>query len=527
MSLNRPEYLLEFRNVSKSFGPVKANDQVNFSVQPGSIHALVGENGAGKSTIMKILFGLYHPDSGDILYKSQPVRISSPTEAKNLGIGMIHQHFMLAGALSALDHLIIDENAKPSLFSRINRREKLKAYSDLSEKFHMPVPWDKNIEDLSVGIQQRIEILKLLNNHAEVLILDEPTAVLAPQEIEKLFIQLRALKAMGKTILIVTHKLKEVFAIADKVTVFRQGKSIATKALNETSIPELSELILGRKITEDKVTPPKRKDLLLELKSLNLQGDKHHQLKDINLKIFNGEILGIAGVEGNGQSELIKLLISPDDHKKEISGELIWKSQSVKDYDAQNMRDLGLRFLPEDRLSQGCLKEADLKDNFIFGQQNSANFQNAGFFKANSIRNACVEAIRDFDVRPQLPEASFSKLSGGNQQKLVVARELSQKPALLIAAQPTRGVDIGASQKIHKEILNERDRGASVLLISSELDEVLKLSDRVIVMFHGRLVGEISNWSSLTDSEQQSKIQQIGCWMLGEKTDEKANEAHA
>ena len=497
-------HLLEFKKISKAFGPVLANDQISFAVQPGSIHALVGENGAGKSTIMKILFGLYQPDSGQILLKGNPVQINSPTQSKKLGIGMIHQHFMLAGALSALDHLILDEKLEKndSLFKPLNRQEKLKAYQQLSEQFHMPVAWDKKIEDLSVGIQQRIEILKLLNNKAEILILDEPTAVLAPQEIEKLFVQLRSLKAQGKTILIVTHKLKEVFALADSVTVFRQGKCIATKSIAQSSVSEISELMLGRKITEEKLSPSSKKELLLELKT-----------KALNIQFYKGEILGIAGVEGNGQSELMNLLISPAKFK--IDGDLVWKDKSVKKFDALKMRKLGLRFLPEDRLHQGCLITADLKDNFIFGQQRSKNFQKWNFLKKKEIQNQCLKALKNFDVRPQDSNASFSKLSGGNQQKLVVARELSQEPEFLIAAQPTRGVDIGASQKIHRELIQERTRNASVVLISSELDEVLKLSDRILVMFQGKIAGEISNWSSLSEVDQQSKIKQIGNWMVG------------
>lgn len=517
MSEARVNSLLEFKKVSKFFGDITANDQVSFQVEQGSIHALVGENGAGKSTIMKILFGLYHADEGEILLKGKSLHLSSPLQAKATGLGMIHQHFMLAGNISALDHLLLEEKDQSGLFSKIDRKKKLQEYQKLSDQFHMPVPWEKNIEELTVGLQQRIEILKLLNNQAEILILDEPTAVLAPQEIEKFFIQLKALKAQGKTILIVTHKLKEVFAIADAVTVFRQGKSVASKKISETSMQEVSELILGQKIIEEKLKPGVKKEILLQLKSVSLENSEvpeNHYLHELNMQIHQGEILGIAGVEGNGQSELIQLLISPKSFKN-FKGEIFWQKHSVNKYGSPEMRRKGFRFLPEDRLSHGSLKQNNLQDNFILGQQRSSQFQKWGFLKKSSIFKICLEQMKKFDVRPLLPKAAFQQLSGGNQQKLVVAREVYQKPNLLLAAQPTRGVDIGAGQKIHNSLIQERDRGAAVILISSELDEVMKLSDRILIMYKGKIAGEVPGWSFLSENEQIALIPEIGKLMVG------------
>lgn len=510
--------LLEFKKVSKFFGDVRANDQVSFQVDEGSIHALVGENGAGKSTIMKILFGLYQADEGEIFLRGKILNLRSPLHAKDLGLGMIHQHFMLADNVSALDHLILEEQSHSGLWKKIDRKQKLQAYQKLSEQFHMPVPWEKNIEDLTVGVQQRIEILKLLNNKADILILDEPTAVLAPQEIEKFFSQIKALKAQGKTILIVTHKLKEVFAIADAVTVFRHGRSIASKKIQETSIQEISELILGQKILEQKIKPGLKKEVLLELRSVSLENTEisgSYYLQDLNLQIHHGEILGIAGVEGNGQSELIQLLISPTTFKNHLKGQIFWKQRLVNKFSAKKMRNQGFRFLPEDRLHHGSLLLGSVAENFLFGQQRSPHFQKWGFLKKSHLMTICLKQMKRFDVRPLLPKASFQQLSGGNQQKLVVSREIYQSPELLLAAQPTRGVDIGAGQKIHHSILAERDRGAAVILISSELDEVMKLSDRILVMYKGKIAGEISNWSQLSEDQQQGLVPEIGRWMVG------------
>ncbi len=483
--------LLEFRQVSKAFGPVMANKDVSFSVEPGSIHALVGENGAGKSTIVKILFGMYRKDSGEILFRGQPVDFSSPLIAKKKGLGMVHQHFMLAGPLSALDHIFLDEPAHNhflSLLKPLAKRNKRAELEKLSLQYQMPVPWDECIEELSVGIQQRIEILKLLHNKADVLILDEPTAVLTPQEVQALFTQLRELRKAGKTILLITHKLKEVMSLADSVTVFRQGQVVVTKPVSQTSPVELSELMVGRKLKEF-AAPSKSpsKQVALELKNLS---DKKKGLKELDLKVHQGEIVGIAGVEGNGQSELIDILLHPRKHK-EIQGDIQWMGASLKMESAGSLKKKGFSYFPQDRLHQGVLTSATATENFILGQQYDTHFQRHHWMKWESARAITEAQMKDFDVRPANPDLRFQNFSGGNQQKLVVARELYRRPSFLLAAQPTRGVDIGAIERIHSEMIKLRDQQACILLISSDLDELMKLSDRIVVIFQGRFLGEL------------------------------------
>jgi simple sugar transport system ATP-binding protein len=483
--------LLEIQNVSKAFGDCVANRSVSFAVQPGSIHALVGENGAGKSTIVKIIFGMYRKDEGQILFRGSPIDFSSPIVAKKKGIGMVHQHFMLAGPMCALDHIFLDEPSNvrfTSLLKPLSKKSKKAELEKLAERYHMPVPWDQSIENLSVGIQQRIEILKLLHNQADVLILDEPTAVLTPQEVQALFTQLRELRNAGKTVLLITHKLKEVMSLADTVTVFRQGSAIATKKVSETNPLELSELMVGRKLKE--FSPPNiqpSQQTVFEVKDFS---SPHHQ--NLNFKIHSHEVLGIAGVEGNGQSELIEYLLSPKQRRSEITGDILWKQKSILSETAGDLKARGYSYFPEDRLHQGALIGASVEENFILGQHRAPVFQEKGRMLWKKIRSITESQIKEFDVRPQNATLEFQNLSGGNQQKLVVARELFRKPSFLLAAQPTRGVDIGAIERIHTEILNLRNQGGSVLLISSDLDELMKLADRILVMYCGKIVGELS-----------------------------------
>ncbi len=495
--------LLEFKNVSKAFGAVQANDQVSFSVQTGSIHALVGENGAGKSTIMKMLFGLYQRDRGQIFLNGESIEFESPLQAKRAGIGMVHQHFMLAGPLTALDHIFLDDFSFSSLLRPLPKKKKLQVLESLSEKYGMPVPWNEKIQNLSVGFQQRIEILKLLHKDSKILILDEPTAVLTPQEVKSLFEQLRQLKKSGHTILLITHKLKEVLELADEVSVFRQGRVIQSLPVNQTSALQLSEWMIGRKLMPLQRNASQKLTNQFEMKELSHQELK---LRNLNLKIQGGEVVGIAGVEGNGQSELLQVLLNPRKFT-ELQGELLWRDQSLLSDSPSDLKNKGFSYLPEDRLAQGALVDFNLEENFILGRETEPEFQKNGFLKTSQIRKSTEAAIQSFDVRPTNSKSQFSHLSGGNQQKLVAAREFSRSPQFLIAAQPTRGVDIGAIERLHSEILKWRDQGSPVLLISSDLEEVMKLSDRILVMFEGRFVGELA--------AHQFDEMKIGQWMTG------------
>jgi simple sugar transport system ATP-binding protein len=481
--------LLDFRNVGKAFGDCVANTQVSFSVEEGHIHALVGENGAGKSTIMKILFGMFQKDEGEILLRGEPIHFASPLEAKRHGLGMVHQHFMLAGPMTALEHIFLDETKVGSLFKPLAKQRMRAQLQSLCEKYSMPVPWDQKIENLSVGFQQRIEILKLLYNQADILILDEPTAVLTPQETQALFTQLRDLRAAGKTILLITHKLKEVMSLADRVTVFRHNRTVKTLKVSETSPQELSELMVGRKLqtlpTPSAIPSVETK---FEIKSLSVPS---LNLRNLNIKIQRSEIVGIAGIEGNGQSELIEFLLSPIDCEV-TQGDVTYNQVSILNHSARDLKDLGISYFPEDRLHQGALLNSDLRDNFLLGLHRLPLFQKSGFLRRSQIQKHTEEQVQKFDVRPGVVSQMFRELSGGNQQKLVVAREMFRQPSFLLAAQPTRGVDIGAMERIHFEMLKMRDQGGSVLLISSDLDELMKLSDRILVMFQGQIVGEMN-----------------------------------
>lgn len=481
---------IEFIGVSKNFAQVQALKKISLKIQKGHIHALIGENGAGKSTAVKILYGIYSASSGEIYIQNQKIEFTSPVKAKAHRIGMVHQHFMLAGPVSALDHMIL-ESSEPSL-SRLNRLEWLDKLNSLSQKYHLPVPWEKPIEELSVGQQQRIEILKLLHNDAEILILDEPTAVLTPQEIESFFDQLRALKKQGKTILIITHKLKEVMALADEVTVFRKGEVVFSSKISDTHIEELGEHLVGEKLTppSERNNHPENK-VRLAIKDLDYFEGSKQVLNKLSLEVKTHEVLGLAGIEGNGQSELLKSLMIPQEVRNHIPyGQVFLDTTPLLDTNTQNIRRLGVSYFPEDRLSHGAVAEMSAEENYLLGQQHSQHFNRSGWIQHSSLQQKTREAFEQFQVRPPQPELKFASFSGGNQQKIVVAREILEKPKLLIAAQPTRGVDIGAIDRIHKEILKLRENGCAILLVSSELDELIKLSDRILVVFQGQIVGE-------------------------------------
>ena len=468
---------VELRGLTKQFGNVLANAGVNLQVQPGTIHGVIGENGAGKSTAMKMLYGIFPPDAGAILVHGQKCVWTSPADAISAGIGMVHQHFMLAGPYSALDNILL--GAEPVRFGVIERKRARTRLEALARQYELPVDLTQPVEQLPVGVQQRVEILKLLYRDAKILILDEPTAVLTPQETSVLFQHLKMLRDEGKTVLLITHKLKEVMAFTDHVTVLRDGRVTGEMPTAQTNPNELANLMVGRQVTLSiEVAPARpRPEPALEVTGLN----------GVSLSVRRGEIVGIAGVEGNGQSELLQAIL----HREcRTAGTVKVLDKDVTSWPAAMIRDLGVAVIPEDRQHEGLLLARPLSENFLLGLQRSAAFSRAGFLRTGSLQQAATVAVEEYDVRPRELTILAGKLSGGNQQKLIVAREFQRQPQLLIAAQPTRGVDVGAIEFIHQRIVRARDGGAGVLLVSFELDEILTLSDRILVMYEGRIVAE-------------------------------------
>lgn len=476
---------VQFQNICKSFGDFHANQDISFSVTAGSIHALIGENGAGKSTLMKILFGLYTQDSGRILIDGKNVEIQNPQQAKALGLGMVHQHFMLAEPVSALDNVLLSSfKDKLPWWQKLPRQKVLIELEQICEKNGLTIPWQEKIENLPVGVQQRVEIVKLLFEKAQVLILDEPTAVLTPQEIEKLFEQLRHLKQQGHTILIITHKLKEVMQLCDKVTVLRQGQCVGTFPVQDCTPMSLAQHMVGHALDlQHRLPYQKGSEKILDIQ--HLHDDKI--LKDISMHIHRGEIVGLAGIEGHGQSSLLQALIHPSGGK--VRGKIFFRNQEIQNRSTSEIHDLGLRSLPEDRLKQGLLLQQNSLQNFLLGNDRRPQIGAGLFLKWNRIQKKVEQLFQDYDVRPRNLEMPLQKFSGGNQQKFVVARELDSQPELLIAAHPTRGVDIGAIQFIHDKLQQQRDKNGAVFVVSSELDELFKLCDRLYVIYQGQIVG--------------------------------------
>ena len=498
---------VELRELTKQFGSCVANAGVSLRVQPGTIHGIVGENGAGKSTAMKMLYGIYRPDTGEILVEGKPCVWNSPSDAIARGIGMVHQHFMLAGPCTALDNILL--GAEPGRWGIIDRKAARSRLDALARQYGLPVAWDKPVEELPVGIQQRIEILKLLYRDAKILILDEPTAVLTPQESNELFSNLRRLRNEGKTILLITHKLREVMAITDRVTVLRAGKSTGEVETAKTNPGELAGLMVGRKVELTiSVAPAKpRAEFALEVADLNLAGavGGKPRLNGVNFNVRRGEIVGVAGVEGNGQSELLQALLHPREPGCRTSGKVKFLGREVTAWAAAKIRELGVAVLPEDRLHEALLPEQAVAENFLLGLQHRGEFNNLGFLRLEELAAATTRAMEAYDVRPRDLATPAGRLSGGNQQKLVVAREFERNPGMLIAAQPTRGVDVGAIEFIHRRIVRARDDGAGVLLVSFDLDEILTLSDRILVLYEGKLVAEFMR-GQVTERELGQKM---------------------
>ncbi|MFN2492391.1 MAG: ABC transporter ATP-binding protein [Pyrinomonadaceae bacterium] len=483
--------MLELRNITKRFGAVLANDKVNIVVKPGTIHAIVGENGAGKSTAMRIAYGFYKADDGEILVDGQPREINSPHDAIALGIGMVHQHFMLVDTMTVAENIVL--GAEPGSSASLDLAKASLEIRKLSEEFKLAVNPNAVIEHLSVGQQQRVELLKALYRHAGLLILDEPTAVLTPQEVDEFFSILRRMREQAKTVVIITHKLGEVLAISDEVTVMRDGRVVGRLQTKETDAAELARLMVGREVLlRVEKEPPRIAGAELRVRNLSVESKGAKAVDSISFEVRKGEILGIAGVEGNGQKELIEALaglISPS----QLTGEIHFEDRNITKEAARLRRELGIAHIPEDRHRRGLLLEFDLSENSILGMHyRPPVVALAGVFLDNkAVRRRAVEIIEGFDVRPANPDLAARALSGGNQQKLIIGREFKVPPRVLLVSQPTRGVDIGAIEFIHRKLIALRDSGCAILLVSAELEEVTSLADRLLIIHEGRIVGEV------------------------------------
>jgi general nucleoside transport system ATP-binding protein len=487
--------MLELRGITKQFGNVLANDHVNISVKQGTIHAIVGENGAGKSTAMKIAYGFYGADSGDILVDGEPCKLKSPSDAIRLGIGMVQQHFTLVDTMTVAENIIL--GAETGKIWAIDLKRAKERIVELEKSFKLSVDPDALIETLSVGERQRVELLKALYHQVRLLILDEPTAVLTPQEIEDLFSILSKMREQGKTIVIITHKLSEVLKLSDEITVMRDGRVVGELRTEDTNANELARLMVGREVLlqveRDRSTYIKEANpTLLRVKDLSVKKNQVKQLDNINFEIRAGEILGVAGIEGNGQTELIEALagLIPS---RFITGTIEFDNRDINLTNARLRKEMGIAHIPEDRHRRGLLLEFNLKENAILGIHNRKPFTSYGgiFLNIGSIDEHTEKLVRDFDIRSADANQRARELSGGNQQKLIVGREFSIKPKLLLVAQPTRGVDIGAIEFIHQRLIALSEMGCAVLLVSADLEELRMLSDRLIVLYQGRIASEV------------------------------------
>jgi general nucleoside transport system ATP-binding protein len=479
--------LLELRGITKRFPGVIANDHVDFDLRKGEVHALLGENGAGKSTLMNILYGLYHPDEGEIRLNGEPVRIDSPRKAIDLGIGMVHQHFMLIPVMTVAENIVLA--MEPSNGPFLNEREAERRVRDISERFGLAVTPDARVESITVAQQQRVEILKALYRGAEILILDEPTAVLTPQEAQELFEVVRSLKAEGKSIIFISHKLGEVLEIADRITVLRRGKTIETVPREGATEEGLAKLMVGREVLlRVEKTPATPGEPLLVVEDLTVLDERGLEaVRGVSFTVHAGEIVGLAGVDGNGQTELIDALTGL---RKPAGGRILVGGEDLTDESARERLDAGIGHIPEDRQLRGLVLDFTLAENLALHDYRKEPDSRWGWLYPNRLIERAGRLLKEFDVRGGGPRTTASALSGGNQQKVVVAREVARNPRALIAAQPTRGLDVGAIEFVHRRLVQERDEGRAILLVSLELDEILSLSDRVLVIYEGRIVAD-------------------------------------
>lgn len=500
--------MLELRNITKHFGDVLANDHVNIMVEPGTIHAIVGENGAGKSTAMRIAYGFYTADSGEILIDGQVRRIETPHDAIAQGVGMVHQHFMLVETMTVAENIVL--GAEPGSAASLDLAGAASKIRSLSEDFRLAIDPNASIESLSVGQQQRVELLKALYREARLLILDEPTAVLTPQEVEEFFAILRRMREQGKTVIIITHKLSEVLAISDEVTVMRDGKVVGRLKTSETSAAELAHLMVGRDVLL-RIEKPEAKpsEIVLSVQDLRVTTlDGKARVDKVSFDVRAGEIVGIAGVEGNGQTELVEALAGLT-NPAHVAGRVEFEGREITRANAKERKQLGVAHIPEDRHRRGLLLDFNLAENSILGvHYREPIVSTAGvMLDAGAIMRRARQIINDFDVRPANPELPARSLSGGNQQKLIIGREFDLHPKLLLVAQPTRGVDIGAIEFIHQKLVALRDAGCAILLVSAELEEVTALADRLLVIHEGKIVGEVD--------PKLATIEEIGLMMTG------------
>lgn len=496
--------VIEMKGITKVFPGTIANDAIDFNLLNGETHVLLGENGAGKTTLMNVLYGLYQPEKGEIFIKGKKVKITSPSSAIKLGIGMVHQHFMLINNFSVAQNIILGREPRKGL--AIDMKKAVRDVEELSKRYGFSIDPNSLIQDISVGKQQKVEILKALFRGAEILILDEPTAVLTPQEIDELGIIIDNLKKEGKSVILITHKLKEVMKMSDRVTIIRRGKVTGILKTSETNIEQLAELMVGRKVNltvqKKQASPGKN---ILEVKNLVAKDIRGlNAVNGVDLTVKEGEIFGIAGVDGNGQTELIEVLTGL---RKPETGLISLSGKSIYGKSPRKVIDSGVGHIPEDRHKRGLILKYSLYENVVLGTQHKKPFSNGIVMNYKAIKDHCNNLIEEFDIRTPNEDVMASSLSGGNQQKLVAAREIAKDPQLLIASQPTRGLDVGAIEYIHKRLVNERDEGKAVLLISLELDEILALSDRIGVMYDGKIV-------SVLDRKDATE-QKLGILMAG------------
>lgn len=552
MSEEQFENVIELKHITKVFPGIKANDDISLTLRKGEIHALLGENGAGKSTLMSVLFGLYQQDGGEIYVRGEKVKIKNPNDATRYGIGMVHQHFKLVGCYTALQNIILGYEPVTKAFGFLKPKSVRQSLIDLCEKFHFKVDLDKKIDVMPVGEQQKVEILKMLYRNNDILIFDEPTAVLTPQEIEELMQSMKQLVSEGKSILFISHKLNEIMEVSDRVTVLRKGRCLGTLNTKDTDVNELSRLMVGRDVklvTDKKPSTPGKPILEVNNLVVHDKEKKKDLIKNISFKVRQGEVVCVAGIEGNGQTDLVYALTGlskiksgeailhdvpianymPKDVKRKIKAEKKIIKQCKKDgteippsevpqtidvhLEKLSIREkstCGISHIPEDRQKYGLALDFNLKDNLVLQRYFAKEFQAGGFIKERAKEEYAYRLIEQYDIRSSLgPKTTVRSMSGGNQQKAIIARELDRDSSLLIAVQPTRGLDVGAIEYIHKQIIKHRDENAAVLLVSLELDEVMNLSDRILVMYNGEIVGEFD--------PKKTNVNELGLYMSGAK----------
>ncbi|MFP4177180.1 MAG: ABC transporter ATP-binding protein [Acholeplasmataceae bacterium] len=502
-------FKIEMRGIRKTFGRLVANDDIDLRVKPGEIHAILGENGAGKSTLMSILFGLYKYDEGEILIDGKRVEIDNPNDANDLGIGMVHQHFKLVETFTVLDNIVL--GAEDTKFGIMDYENAIRKLEDLIESYHLNVDLNAYIKDISVSQQQRVEILKMLFRDSNILIFDEPTAVLTPQEVKELMKIMRSFAKQGKTIILITHKLNEIKAVADNCTVLRRGKVVGSVPVESVSVKDMAEMMVGRQVvfTTDK-KPKEPGEVIFYVDGLSLDGKSKRILSDITFRVRKGEIVGIAGIDGNGQTELIQALtglMTP------TSGSIFMHDKELTKATIRRRYQAGMSHIPEDRQKHGLILDFDLANNLILQNYYQPRYQNRGFLNFKEIYDHASAVIERFDIRSEGGAKTIVRsMSGGNQQKTIVGREIEREHELLIAVQPTRGLDVGAIEYVRKQLLAERDQNKAILMVSLEIDEIMALSDRILVMYEGEIVGELD--------PEKTTANELGLYMSGAKRGE-------